>query len=216
MVTGEVVPQSIIGQSSDIETNRLALAQERDRRVRELERRHVATWSEMAELCRLIDEQGDWKVLGFESYGKWLKDAAPQSRSAVYAARGILEELKEVPTDEIRQMALGSAKALAMVPASKRTRELVRRATQERPQAFTATVQAKHPELHIETTMPRKFKFEASQSMVIDAAMLMANILETGELMDEPEMAPEALLEKICADYMDRHRGMYEKIKAGL
>lgn len=203
----------MVHQPTTIDADRLHLARFRDNRVRELEKQHVATWSEMAELCTLVEQQGDWKILGFESYNRWLLDAAPVCRSSVYAAQGLVRELNEIPTEELRQIPPGNAKVLAAVPKSKRTKSLVQAAKESRPAAFTKHVQEKHPELHIETMVPRKFKFEASQATIIDAAMLMANILETGEVMEEIEMAPEALLEKICADYMERNRPLYEKIR---
>lgn len=200
---------------SGISDERRLLAQDRDQRVRALERQHVSTWSELAELCQLIEEQRDWEILGYESYGKWLVDAAPQSRSGIYAARGILKELNEIPQAELRQIPPGNAKILAKVPKSQRSENLLSKAKEQRPREFTAHVQQTHPDLHIETLVPRKFKFEESQGKIIDAAMLMANIIETGEFMEEADLAPEVLLEKICADYMDRHRGIYDRIRRG-
>lgn len=210
-----VTTQALVRTETTIDADRLHLAKFRDNRVRELERQQISTWSEMAELCTLVEQQGDWKILGFDSYGQWLVDAAPQSRSTIYAARGILSELKEIPQEELRQIPPGNAKVLAKVPKAKRTKSMLQKAKEQRPAAFTAHVQEKHPELHIETLVPRKYKFEASQSTIIDAAMLMANIIETGEVIEEIQMAPEALLEKICVDYMGTNRALYEKIKGG-
>lgn len=192
---------------------RLTLAQTRDGRVRELERQYIATWSELAELCRLIEEQQDWRALGFESYGKWLINACPHSRSAVYAARGLLEELKELQTADLREIPLGSAKTLAKIPASKRTDVIIAKAKSSKPAEFVTHVQEKHPELHIETEVPRKYKFDASQAKVIDAAITMANILEAEAMVEGPMMADEVALEKICADFMRRHQAEYEAIK---
>lgn len=197
----------------DIAQERMSLAVERDSRVRELERQHVATWSEMAELCQAVEEQQDWKLLGFPSYHQWLLDAAPQSRSAMYAARGLLAELKEIPIETLRQIPLGSARTLAMVPRARRGETIVLAATRARPKAFREAVVEKFPDLHIEADERMAFRMSRSQRKVVEGALLMVSVIEAGEVVDEPILADEEALTLICKGYLEENRERYEKIK---
>ena len=194
-----------------VSVERRAVARERDHQVRELERQHVACWSEMAALCQLIEEMEDWKVLGFESYNRWLLDAAPQSRSAMYAARGLLKELQSVPKEQLREIPLGSAKVLALVPRRSRTKGLIAEAKKV-PREFKAHVQDKFPELHIESSSKRSFEFTRSQEKLVDDAIQMTSIVEAGEMTDDNIPDEEA----VCIwakEYTENNRPTYEKIK---
>ena len=195
----------------DIEPERLALATERDYQVRQLERQHVACWSQMAELCRVIEEQEDWRILGYSSFNTWLLSAAPQSRSAMYAARGLLKELEGLETSDLREIPLGSAKVLASVPKRSRTQKLIE-AAKRPPSEFKANVQDKFPELHIESSSKRSFEFSRSQEKIINGAIEMANIVEAGE-WTEDEMPEAEALSLICKEYIEHNRAGYLKIK---
>jgi hypothetical protein len=202
---------SKFGQVDGISESRYALAEERDGRVRELERQHVSCWSEMAGLCQVIEEQEDWRILNFSSFNRWLLDAAPQSRSAMYAARGLLKELEGVETKDLRQIPLGSAKVLAAVPKRSRTKKLIQLAKRP-PREFKAHVQDNFPDLHIETSNRRSFEFKRSQEKIIDGAIAMVNILEAGEVTEEQEMSEEEALTLICKFFMEKHEHEYGKI----
>jgi hypothetical protein len=199
---------------------RLVQAKERDSRVRELERQHVATWSEMAELCAQVEEFEDWRILGFESYGLWLKDAAPQSRSAMYAARGLLQELKELPKETLRQVPLGSAKLLAKVPKARRTKKLLAKATTQRPSDFRETIQEQLPDLHIEGIQNWTFKFTKSQRKKARSVLDMVKMIDAEELLDDEdledyEMSDEDAMEYALEAAAQCMKADYEKIKKG-
>jgi hypothetical protein len=220
-MAGQVV-MSNFGQvqvPEDVDEGRLAIATARDHRVRELEKQHVACWSEMAELVKLVEEQQDWRILNYQSFSSWLKSAAPQSRSAMYAAKGLLDELKDLPQEELRQIPLGNAKVLAAVPKRSRTKGLLTAAKTERPQKFRAQVDEKFPDLHLETVHNWTFKFKKSQRKRVRMTLDMAKILDAEEMLDddalEDSMSDEEAFEEICEYYRDARESEFEQIKAG-
>jgi hypothetical protein len=190
-----------------IEAERLVLFSLHDERVRELEKQHVASWSEMAEICLLIDGNSEWRIGGYRSFGAWLESAAPQSKAAMYAAMGLVKELRQdVSEGELRQIPLGSAKVLAKMPRRLRKRNIEN--AKKRPREFVKDVQAAHPELHIETEVPRQYAFTASQADKIDGAVELAKMLF--DLTSD-----EQAWESIAVEFMQSHQETWEKIKAG-
>lgn len=207
------------------ESNKLALAALHDSRVRELEKQHVACWSEMAELSLVIRDNHEWEMLSrekpvicetcgavacteFHSFNAWLADAAPHSRSAMYMAMGLREELQDVPTKDLREIPLGSAKVLAKVPKSRRKDRETIKAAKKKPREFVAHIQQTQPDLHIETVAPREFKFTGSQEQVIDGAIELVRLL-MGLGSDEE------CLEALCADFISENQELYAKMKSG-
>lgn len=197
---------------------RLVQAKERDTRVRELERQHVATWSEMATLCIQVEDFQDWRLLGFESFGTWLRDAAPQSRSAMYAAMGILKALEGVEAKDLRQIPLSSAKVLASLPKRARTKSLIAKAKLEQPKQFRETVIEAHPDLHIESVQNWTFKFSKSQRKKVRMVLDMVKMIDAEELLDDDdledyEMSDEDAMEYALEAAAQCMKADYEKIK---
>lgn len=192
-----------------IESAQLALFAVHDARMRELEKQHVACWSEMAEIASIVDENNEWRVGGYHSFGAWLEDAAPQSRSAMYVAMGLVKELKaDISQKDLRQIPLGSAKVLAKMPRKLRRKPETVNNAKKRPKEFVADVQRDHPELHIETLAPRNYAFTASQSEQIDGAVEFAKLLFD-------VTSDEAAFEAIAVEFVQSHQEEYEKWKAG-
>lgn len=200
---------SLESRIASAESNKLAVASLHDARVRELEKLHVATWSEMAELCIVIQDNCEWECLGFESFNAWLLDAAPKSRSAMYVAMGLVKELAgDVATADLRQIEIGSAKVLAKLPKKMRKKPETIAAAKRRPREFVQHVQKTAPELHIETIAPRQFAFTASQERIIQGCLELVKLL-----LDIT--SDEEAIEAICADFIGEHQEQFDKMKAG-
>jgi len=190
-----------------VSSDRLALAQAHDSRFRELERIKTEVWSEQAELAITIQDNTEYLELGFQSFGRWLASAAPKSRSAMYAYMALVRELEEVPTKDLRQMDVGSAKVVAKVPKRLRSPEIIEAAKLE-PRETVKFVQERHPDLHIETQVPRQYAFTRTQATAIDGAIELCRVIKG------VDTEPEAL-EAICADYLISHQDVWKKIQAG-
>lgn len=216
---------SIESRIVEAESSKLALAALHDARVRELEKQHVACWSEMAELSLVIRDNQEWEMLvrekpvicetcgavactEFHSFNAWLLDAAPHSRSAMYMAMGLREELQDVPKEDLREIPLGSAKVLAKMPKKMREQPATIKAAKKQPREFVKHVQETAPELHIETSSPRAFALTASQERIVEGALQLVRLL-----MDL--QTDEQCLEALCADFLAEHKDTYEKMKSG-
>src|SRR5579863_6871368 len=102
--------------SAEVALSRKALFDDLDARARGIERRVKETWVELAEICTAVRDTELWREGGFSSFGAWLLNACPTSRSYAYAAMGVRDELAEIPTEELKQIPLGNASILSHTP----------------------------------------------------------------------------------------------------
>jgi len=174
------------------------LARSHDHRVREIERSLVASWSELAEIAIQVRDAEEWKLLNFHSFNAWLADAAPRSRAMIYSAIGLLEELKaDVPIAELRQIGIGNAHILKVLPKeARRKKDVLDAAKALPPRAFRGKAISAAPHHHIENWVDQRFRFTVSQWEAIDEAIeqLMGR--------DEDVTSPEEALEAICAEWV--------------
>jgi len=192
-------------QFENIEASRRSLAAEHDKRAREIERQRTEQWSELADICMCVRDAEEWRILGFSSFNRWLLDAVPKSRSSVYAAMGVVEELQDVTKEDLSQIEQGNATILSKLPKKMRqSRKVIAAAKSLPPRKFIEKIQEQAPDLHIEQKVARKLKFTPTQEKTIDAAIGMVRLLT------EDEMSDEDALESICADYLEGHRKQYE------
>ena len=190
---------------SEIQQSRLDLAHTRTDRMRQLEKQSTGIWSEMAELAVLVDEQKDWELLGYRSFGAWMKENCPQSRSMVYMGMAAFKELQEIPVSELKQIPLGNAEILAQAPRSIRsTPKLLDAAKVQQPRDFRSTVIQSAPDSHLETIVRKRFKFTVSQLQTVDAALEMYGII------NEDEAGEGTRLEAICAEFLQIHKQEWE------
>jgi hypothetical protein len=196
---------------------KVQLAMEHDARMKELEERSVAAWSEMAEIAQLVHDNREWEVLGCTSFNDWLETSAPRSRALIYDHMKLLKCLNsDIPQTELRQMRPETAKVLRYLPSKMRKDPKVLEKAKTLPaKEFTRQIQTEAPELHIERRLGTKYNFEASQKRTIEAAIQMANILEAGQPLDEPMISDEVALEKICASYLLANKETYDHIIDG-
>lgn len=190
------------GDSAGFEMSKkrqLEAAQGRDRRVREIERQMAASWSELAEIAIQIRDREEWRLLNFGSFNHWLADAAPRSRAMIYSAIGLLEELKDVPIADLREIGIGNAHILKKLPRTSRTRSDVLEAAKTLPpRSMLATVIETYPNHHLEEIATQKFKFTVSQWVAIEEAIEECMSQYDGEITTREEA-----LEAICAEWME-------------
>jgi hypothetical protein len=195
MERAQAYPQEELG-NAEVEVS-LALAQEHDARVREIERQITGAWSELAELAIQVRDREEWRLLNFGSFNQWLASAAPRSRAMVYSAIGLLEELKDVPIADLRQIGIGNAHILKKLPRASRTsRGVLEAAKALPPRELLAQVIQWHPEEHLETITTVKFKFSVSQWVAIGEA-----IDEVMSQYDGQITTKEEAIEAICAEW---------------
>lgn len=197
----------ILEALDSVESDKLAMFTLHDERVRVLEKQHIACWSEMASSCLQVDNLSLWRSGGYSSFGAWLSDAAPQSRAHMYAAMGMVKELQDdVSVEDLRQIPMGSAKVLTKIPRRLRAKHVEN--AKKRPREFVKDVQTAHPELHIETEVPRHYAFTKSQAGKIDGAVELAKMMF--DLTSD-----EAAIESIVVEFLQSHQETWEKIQAG-
>lgn len=191
----------------------LEKAQLHDRRARELDVMLQSTWSELGLLALTVDENREWQLLGFHSFGSWLMAACPKSRSVVYAAMGALRELSDVPAADLAEISHSTAHTLKKLPKAMRAkREVLEAAKKLTTKEFVRKIKREAPELHLEEYVKREFSFSESQEEVIDHALELAGMVY--ELSDD-----ESKLEVICTEWSvqtlaeQRRRGPNESVQ---
>src|SRR6267378_512944 len=181
-----------------------------DARAREIEAITKSTWLELADLVIVIRDNELWKEGGYHSFHAWLLSACPTARSTAYAAIANLEELQDIPREDLKQIPPGNAGILAGVPKKHRNGKILKAAKSQTPREFTATVIREAPEAHIEQKICHKFRMTSSQSKILQAALDIWCILN-----DDPEAPPETSLEGILADYVLRYQDEYAAMQPG-
>lgn len=195
MATAVVTPEV------EIELSGFEKAQAYDSRMRDLELQIQSTWHECGTIGLWMRNIKGWEMLGFHSFNAWLLDAAPRSRSVVYAAVNALEELKDVPAEELREIAHSTVHVLKKLPKDVRAKPEVRAAAKTlTTKEFTRKMKKENPNLHLEQFISREFRFTESQEEAIDHAIGKAK-----ELYDLP--TDELAVEMICADWLLTENG---------
>jgi hypothetical protein len=156
-----------------------ARAEARDSFVRAFDEQ-FSNWVSIAKCCVDVERDKDWELLGFESYGAWLVDAAPRSRSYLYLVIGRYKELlPDIPEKELEQIPLGSAGILKQLSSKIRQNPKVRKAASSKPAELRQVLEQEFPQQHIESVVEQRLKFTLSQWDKINTCY------ETYKLTDE-------------------------------
>lgn len=175
----------------------IELAVQHDKRVRQIEKQVTAAWSELAEIATQVQDNEEWRALGFHSFGAWLCDAAPRSRSLIYSAMGLLKELADIPRDDLREIPVGNAHILKKLPKSSRaSRDVLEDAKALTPREMLAMVAESHPTLILEKLAVQRFQFSVSQWLAIEAAIDEIMAQYDGQITTREEA-----IEGICAEW---------------
>ena len=188
---------------------RHGLFHELDAQARSIEKIFKSSWLELADICISMRDGQYWREGGFTSYNSWLLSACPCSRSWAYMAVGAREELKEIPIEDLREMPLGNAETLKLLPRSLRSDpEILEAAKSTTPREFVSRATSVAANTHIEQNVTIKFKGSASRAKVIQSCLDMWRMLNNEELSDMEVM------EAVCAFYMLAHQTEWNEINA--
>jgi hypothetical protein len=145
-------------------------AEARDSFVRSFERQ-FADWSEIARVCCQVEQDKDYLLLGFHSFGAWLIEAAPRSRSYIYLVMGRYKELSpDISDAELAEIPLESAGVLKQLSSGVRRQSKVRQQAKGKASDLVVAIQKDFPDQHVEGIVERKLKFTTSQWQRIELA----------------------------------------------
>jgi hypothetical protein len=179
----------------------LERAKLRDLFVRQFEAQW-ADWTSIAKTCIAIDQDRDWELLGYRSFGHWIVDAAPRSRAYLYLVMGRYRELiSDISEAELREISLGSAGVLKLLSPAARRQSKIRLAAKGKPAELRKVIHKEMPLEHIEETEVHSFHFESSAWERIEEAY------EIWKTLNDPQASIEEFLEERCAEYADSSCG---------
>jgi hypothetical protein len=170
-------------------------AQARDSYVRNFDRQ-FKDWQEIAKCCLSVKRDEDWKTLGFESFARWLHDAAPASERYLYLAMGLWENLSpDIPEDKLNEIPLGTAAILQRQVKSAKLRKdpKILEAAKQKPKKFIADMKELAPDQHVELRHRITLDFEASAWSVIEATFEKYKVMEG-------ECSLETFIEWMCSE----------------
>ena len=109
----------------------------------------------------------------YTSFDRWLCDVAPVSRSSAYAAKKIVQQLKDfVPRKELEGMPRANLEVLKELPPQQKRAKKWHAAAQEMTENdFRAKVERECPEAHIEAVKAIRVVPEKSGARVIERAI---------------------------------------------
>ena len=174
-------------------------AKARDSYVRDFDRQ-FRQWVDIARCCIEVEQDLDWRILGFPSFKAWLRDAAPASESYLYAVMRVYKGLlPDIPEAVLEQMPLGTATILERQVKSPKLRRnaQVLEAARQKPKKFTEVMQTIAPDQHVEGIVRQPIHFTASQWAVVE------NAKETYELLMGEPMSLAQFVEFLVAEWLD-------------
>lgn len=194
---------------TDLSVERKALFDDLDKRAKVIEERWRSTWVDLAQICQTMRDNNLWREGGFSSFNGWLLSACPTSRSMAYLAMGMLEELKDISVDDLKQIPLGSAEILRSLSKSARgDRKLLASAKSRPPRELRSQVIRDMPEEHLETFVSTKYNFQCSQLKVVEAALEMYRMLHP-----DGDYSDEGVIEAWASEYMLSHQTEWEQCR---
>jgi hypothetical protein len=170
-------------------------AEQRTETLREFER-NFKDWASIARLCLDVERDEDYKLVGCDSFGAYLKKYATCSRSYLYLAMGRYKELQaEFSDSELADIPLGSAGVLKQLSPAVRKSSKIRQAAKEKPEKLRQIVEQEFPEQHLLGLDIRCLKLDTSQAEVFDEALGIYRAL------NNHCATVEEFVESLCAGY---------------
>lgn len=181
-----------------------------DKQVRDLLRRVEKTWVEIAQKCSEMKKHRWYKQLGFERFEDWMAEVVGKSKTVIYGAMRVVEDLAEsVSSEDMREMTLENAKALSKVAPSKRA-GLVERAKREPGPKFRASVNEVQPGT-VDEKGSYHFEVWLEEKTELDVAELA---VERAKILEATDSRPAAF-ERIISEFLTNHQEP-EKERAAL
>lgn len=119
----------------------------------------------------VLDPQGQ----PFKSMEAWICNAAPQSRSDCFAAMRAVEELRDIPREQLAEIPRVNIATLRQLSTAVRSDPAVLEAARNLSEhEFTAKIEAEFPSQHVEARKPIKLRPTTSQSLVVERAIQRA------------------------------------------
>ena len=138
--------------------DRQALFQNLDSQMRSIDKRWSEIWMEAADVAMTVQDSQLWREGGYHSFEDWLKKAAVRSRSWVYLALAARKELRDISDEDLRQIPLGNADILKMLPKAIRgSQELLEAARSTPPRTFISRAIAASAGSYLEKLVKRSF-----------------------------------------------------------
>jgi hypothetical protein len=187
-----------------------AAAQVYDARLRQIERSHAQTFTELGIILVECEARQLWRHAvtsaceSPHSFSAWIVDCLPVSNGSAFAALRAAKQLKAIPSADREQIPRGNLETMSSMSETLATSPaIVSAAKSMKPKEFREAIERDHPEQHIEAKKPMRFYPERSGRQVIDYAIEIAMALE--------ECGRDEALEKVCQLYVDDHQYEYEK-----
>jgi hypothetical protein len=131
------------------------------------------------------------------SFTRWIRLAAPWSYSTAFAAMRDVEELKDIPAEQLAEIPQANFPILRQLSTAVRAEPAVIEAAKTKPAAeFIEQVRKDHPEQHLETRKMLRVNMEESALAKVEEAIFEAmgrGAANRGEALEM--IAAEALLE---------------------
>lgn len=114
------------------------------------------------------------------SLARWIRVCAPNAYSTCYAAKRDVEELQDVPADDLAQIPQSNMKTMKLLStAVRRDPAVLKVAKTQRTEALVAHVKENHPEQHLEAPTKLLLNLTEIAKAEIEEAMQLA--IERGD-----------------------------------
>jgi hypothetical protein len=165
-------------------------------------------WARLGRIAVAMEKDEDFTALGYESIGAMfveIENLTGYSRSSIYAAKKLYEQVAPNGGEDVMEMSLGSAHVYKQLPAQlQRDPEVKESAKKLKPQQFEEKIETDHPEAHVEARERFIVRLTRSQGAK------RREIVDMWRALNEDPNAPiEDVDEAIYAEYYLNHHDEY-------
>ena len=196
----EIIKLTRTGQLTDQVAVARATPAQLDAYMRYLEHQFSMGWPVRARIAIRVRDERLYERLGHHSFGAWLENACPRSKSHIYAAIKAIGSLTgDLGDADLAQIPIDTAEVLALLPAAKRTKEMVTAAKTKKRAAFIKHVREVHPEEAIPDESKRRFKWTTDEEVTVDKAL--ADVKARHAEVNGETLSDSAAFVALCADH---------------
>ncbi len=143
------------------------------------------SYAQIGLMALAVDRRGLWKFrqdpddgLPCRSFARWVRICCPYAYSTVYAAKRDVEDISDVPAEDVAQIPQSNFRTMKQLSTAVRRDPLVLAASKGRNEGLVAHVKKEWPEQHIERE--GIFKVPLSETQMAEVEAAIAKALERG------------------------------------
>ena len=174
MTESSITPHSLVDilRKSNVEAESILF-----NRMRQLDRTEKLSYAEKGFILQAVEQfmlhesrvDDSGKPMTFT---RWVREASPWSYSTSFQAKRDMEQLADVPEEQLALMPAGNIRTLLRLSTKVRSEPSVLEAAKtQRPEEFVESVRTSHPDQHLSASTVMRFKVDDEAVSLVEEAI---------------------------------------------